>query len=226
MEYQVSVNKYMLQSELSYENSDVLSYTIYFPHFESKKFPAYINEINLELETKARLYEQYVINRLYQIAVEEYQKSKTYGYPIRIFEVYMDYQVTFNQNCALSLYFDQYEYVGGAHGRTNRFSYSWHIQEGKPIYFRDMFYETPSYKDYILNRLKQQMESQLKKSDSLYYDYYYLIISEKFSENNFYLTPEGIGIYFQEYEIAPYASGILTFKIPNSDPAVIHPICE
>ncbi|ROR22089.1 uncharacterized protein DUF3298 [Mobilisporobacter senegalensis] len=226
MEYQVTVNKYMLQSELSYENTEILIYTIYFPHFESERFAAYINEINLELETKARVYEQYVINRLYQIAVEEFQKSKTYGTPVRVFEIYMDYQVTFNQDCALSLYFDQYEYTGGPHGRTNRFSYSWDIQEGKPIYFRDLFYESPSYKEYILNRLREQIESQLKKNQNLYYEYYYIIISEKFSENNFYLTTEGIAIYFQEYDIAPFASGILIFKIPYTDPSVIRPMCQ
>lgn len=226
MDYQVLVNKYMLQSGLTYENSQVLIYTIYFPHFESNEFPVYINEINLEIETRARIYENYIVNRLYQIAVEEFRNSKINGIPVRVFEVYMDYQVTYNENCTISLYFDQYEYTGGAHGRTNRFSYSFNIQEGRPIYFRDMFFETKSYKDYILEQLKKQIESQLKAGSNTYYEYYYLIISEKFSENNFYLTHEGIAIYFQEYEIAPYASGILIFKIPYSDSAVINPICE
>ena len=224
MEYQVTVNKFMLQNNLSHEKTDVLRYTIYYPHFESLKFTDYISQINDRLEAQARAYEQYVVERLYKVAVEEYQNSVTYGRPVSVFEIHMDYQVTFNQDCALSLYFDQYEYTGGSYGRTNRFSNSWDIQEGKPIYFRDLLNEMPDYKEYVLEWVKNQIESQLNRSE--YYVYYSYAISEKFSENNFYLTPEGIAIYFQERAIAPHASGLLIFTIPYSDPAVIRPMCQ
>ena len=44
-------------------------------------------------------------------------------------------------------------------------------------------------------------------------DYPYLL-RNKFNQNHFFLRPGYIVIYYQQYEIAPYATGIPEFSIP------------
>jgi hypothetical protein len=53
------------------------------------------------------------------------------------------------------------------------------------------------------------------KSSYIYDDYKPLII-KNFDKSSFYLSPEGITIYYQQYDIAPYSSGIAEFTIPYS----------
>ena len=46
------------------------------------------------------MYEKKTVNRLYQQAMAEYEYSVANNFPIREFEVYEDYTITYNQNCA------------------------------------------------------------------------------------------------------------------------------
>ncbi|HWQ73960.1 MAG TPA: RsiV family protein, partial [Syntrophomonas sp.] len=49
------------------------------------------------------------------------------------------------------------------------------------------------------------------------------LVEQTFDVNNFYCTPQGVVVYFQQYDIAPYASGIREFLLPYNrciiDPA-------
>ena len=48
------------------------------------------------------------------------------------------------------------------------------------------------------------------------FDDYPELLRSTFQAGNFYLTPEGIVIYYQQYDIAPYSSGITEFLLPFS----------
>jgi len=52
--------------------------------------------------------------------------------------------------------------------------------------------------------------------NNIYFDDYEKNVANYFNPKSFYLVPDGIVIYFQQYEIAPYASGIPQFTIPYS----------
>lgn len=48
-----------------------------------------------------------------------YLQAVENGYPVMVYEVIAEFTVTYNQNCALSLYTDQYIFTGGAHGSNH-----------------------------------------------------------------------------------------------------------
>lgn len=213
------------KKDLLYQNEIVLSYTIKYPNFLmpstsiaiTEKCKQFINQLNMYYSIKTVMYEKYHINQLYQMAIENYEYSKANNYPVRKYEVYTTFTVTYNQDCILSLYTDQYEYTGGAHGMTKRMADSWDLIEAKRIELSDLFPGRKDYKEYSINTIMRQIEKDIASENNFYFENYAELVKENFDSKNFYLTEEGVVIYFDLYEIAPYASGILTFTIPYSE---------
>jgi len=159
------------------------------------------------------------------MAMVEYEYSMANNFPIRLFEAYVDFFVTYNQNCAISLYFDQYEYAGGAHGLTLRYSDTWNLQKSKRIDLNELFPHKSNYKEYIIDLINQQIGIEIANGNNPYFENYSQLINENFKANSFYLTKEGVAIYFQQYDIAPYATGLPTFVIPYTPQGAVPPKC-
>ena len=71
---------------------------------------------------------------------------------------------------------------------------------------------TSHYKKFILKEVKRQIE----KEPDIYFENYQALISETFDAKSYYCTSSGIILYYQQYDIAPYSSGIRKFLIPYS----------
>lgn len=223
--YQVVVREKVIQQDMYYKNHIILKYTIKYPHFISSYAQTFLDKLNAFYRTRAVMYERSNIMNLYQMAMVEYEYSVANDFPIRQFEAYVDYEVTYNRNCALSLYFDQYEYAGGAHGLTIRSSDSWNIQKSKKIELADLFPVKNHLKEQLAGIIIARIDEGNQKEESIYFEDYAKLVRDTFKINNFYLTPEGLVIYFQEYDIAPYSSGLPTFVIPYSPGGPIVPKC-
>lgn len=223
--YQVIVREKVLQQDMYYKNNIIMRYTIKYPRFISDTYQTLANKLNTLYRTKAIMYERSNIMNLYQMAMVEYEYSIANNFPVRQFEAYVNYIVTYNQNCILSLYFDQYEYAGGAHGLTVRYSDTWNLPKSKRMELSDFFPHRNNYREYIIQTIEKQIETELANGDSMYFENYAQLMNENFKPNNFYLTEEGLVIYFQQYDIAPYASGIPTFVIPYGPTSVVLPKC-
>lgn len=208
-----------------YKNTIIMRYTIKYPHFISETYQTLMNKLNSLYRTKAVMYERSNIMNLYQMAMVEYEYSIANNYPVRQFEAYVDYTVTYNQNCTLSLYFDQYEYAGGAHGLTFRYSDSWNLQKSKRIELSDLFPHKAHYRDYLIQVIDNRIELELSGESTMYFENYAQLVTETLKANNFYLTKEGVVIYFQQYDIAPYSSGLPTFLIPYGSGGAAAPRC-
>ena len=202
-----------------------MRYNIKYPQFISEKYQMLANKLNSLYRTKALMYERSNITNLYQMAMVEYEYSMANNFPIRLFEAYVDFFVTYNQNCAISLYFDQYEYAGGAHGLTLRYSDTWNLQKSKRIDLNELFPHKSNYKEYIIDLINQQIGIEIANGNNPYFENYSQLINENFKANSFYLTKEGVAIYFQQYDIAPYATGLPTFVIPYTPQGAVPPKC-
>lgn len=212
--YNIEVNEKVLQQDMYYKNQVIMKYTIKYPQFKSLYLQTALDKINAFYRTRAKMYEKTNIMNLYQMAMVEYEYSVANNFPVRQFEAFTDYNVTYNQSCAISLYFDQYEYAGGAHGLTTRSSDSWNVLKSKKIELTDIFPHRSDVRDYMISNILEQIEQEIQTGDSPYFEDYKRLVNENFKLNNFYLTKEGVVLYFQQYDIAPYASGIPEFVIP------------
>lgn len=126
------------------------------------------------------------------------------GFPLEIGrEDILTYQVT------------QDYYLGGPHGLYVINYYNFDRKSGKLIGIRDI---VPADKE---KEVLKQMEEQLcrdwnaKDVDDLREQTGILMMSELFLTNNFLLKKDSIEFLFNQYEIAPYAAGLISVTIPS-----------
>ncbi|MCM1035026.1 MAG: DUF3298 and DUF4163 domain-containing protein [Paludibacter sp.] len=108
---------------------------------------------------------------------------------------------------------EQYVYMGGAHGVSNRFFYNYDLTTGALLAETDLFIE--NYRSHLIQLLRDNLiaqndefesESDLSESD---YE-----LEKIVPNNNFYITDEGITWVFNPYDIAPYAYGETEITVP------------
>lgn len=116
----------ILRGELKYHNTVVLTYKITYPEITSPNCFG-IDIFNRYNKNKALKLEKYTKEVLYKDAVDLYKYNTANGYPIMEYEVYSEFEITYNKNDLISLYYDQYIFSGGAHGNTIRSSQTWNL---------------------------------------------------------------------------------------------------
>lgn len=203
--------KNIFENELYYRGSLILKYKIEYPKMISNNMGA--NRFNQYNYTKALQLKQYVESELFKEAKETYDYNVSNGYPIMVYEIISNYTITYNQDPLVSLYSDEYIYSGGAHGNTIRSSQNWNIHSGNQFPLENLFNHNCSYILYILKEINKQIEQQITDGVNYYFENYCNLVLTTIDLNNFYLEPKYIIIFFQQYDIAPYSSGIPTFLI-------------
>ncbi len=226
MDYDLQVENFTIEKEMYYKNTLVLSFKISYPQFRSSCFAAAVNEMNRYYKTKAFSFKRYCERQMYPAAVKEYEYSVANGFPVRKHEAQVDYTITYQQDCAVSLYFDQYQFTGGAHGNTVRYSQTWNLQTGCRIRLEQLFPCQANYKIFLIQTINSQIAEQIQNGHNDYFENYSELVADTFQPESFYLTPEGLAVYFQQYDIAPYSSGIPVFIIPYSECTVVRPVCK
>ncbi len=221
----VVVEKVVLESELSYKGIAVLHYKIEYPQFSGIYFQRMLSELNMLYKARALTYQQACMQQLFYDASAQYDEAQANDYPFHMFEAYVTFEVTYNTDCTLSLYFDRYEFRGGAHGGTTRYSDTWNLQRECCMLLCDYFASSTNYKAYSIQTINNQIAAQVKSESGSYFDDYEKLVARYFNPRSFYLTMEGVVIYYQQYEIAPYASGIPVFTLPYENGCVIRPRC-
>jgi len=210
MQSMISVNKVVLKDEMKYKGTTLLTYQIEYPEFKSVNYQLSLAVINKYYKAKAMKYKKYCETELFRMAVEQYKGDIANNFPVRVFEAVLSDTVTYSAACVISLYFDQYEYTGGAHGNTVRSSQTWNLQSCTMIPLSKLFRCGIDYEAIIL----AFVEKEIEKNPDIYFENYKKLIRSTFHKKSFYCTPDSIVIYYQQYDIAPYSSGIREFAIP------------
>lgn len=180
--------------------------------------------INTKIEAELAAFMKDNKYRLFPQAVELYKESIEKGYPVRPFESVLNYTVTYNTADYLSMYSDRYEYTGGAHGNTLRRSSTYDLRTGRTLPLEAFFPRGFDYATVFLEAILTEAR-RIMETEPVFFENYEELIVKYFDPDNYYLTEKGVAIYYQQYEIAPYSTGIVVFEIPyESINKVIHPI--
>lgn len=202
------IEKKTIENELTYKGTVIVKYRIEYPQFFSSCYPTcHFNALNLK---QALDLEKYAKETLFPDSQKQYDYNVANGYPTMVYELIFEYTITCNQAPIISLYQDQYTFTGGAHGSTVRTSQNWDLECNKQFTLHDVFAKKPNYMLSILQQINQQIQA---KGTDLFFDNYCNLVLETFEPSQFYLTPTSVIIYFQQYDIAPYSTGIPTFEI-------------
>lgn len=141
-----------------------------------------------------------------EIAVKDKESFQEEAWSFHPYQININYDIH-SYNDIVSLTFDYYQYTGGAHGLSYRYSYNIDSKTGELLKLNDFLKRTKLTLEDINNKTKEILKSQPN-------DYYFDLDLIKISEDqNYYLEDSAIVIYFQQYEIAPYAFGFPEIKI-------------
>ena len=205
-----------LSSILYYKDIPVFRYSIRYPVFTSDCSRAAAARINAHYADLAAGKEDYCRTVLYPQAVEAARYIQDNHPPFEMYGFTTDYEVTFNSGCITSLYTDESAYMGGAHGSVTRSSDTWDFASGKRLQLGDFYPGQPFFSQGIIQQIENQAALVIKSSGSPYYEDYPALLYSAFRADSFFLTQDGVVIYYQQYDIAPYGAGIPEFLIPFS----------
>ncbi len=123
-----------------------------------------------------------------------------------MYQAFQNFVVTYNENDMLSLAIDQYSYTGGAHDSTIRTGFTFSLKDGKVFTLEDLLKEkSPNYKV----ELDKLVAKDLKDING-----YYGTFKGLNADAEYVIKPDGLAVFFQQYEYTPFAAGIPTFLIP------------
>ena len=152
-------------------------------------------EFNLNVK-KQNFFEQYISSN------EALYNSKNTG-PNLNWESLQFMHILYNDNHFLTFYIISYAFTGGAHGLETSEFYVVDLQRGKIVTLSDIF--TTGYE----KQLPSMITAKFKEMNSLRADQKLsaagFFIDDVLPNENFYMTGQGIGFFYNHYEIAPYA---------------------
>lgn len=213
-----------IQSKFSYKSDEILSLEMNYPQIEHASNEKIQGTLNTYYQNAAKDFYNQAYGFMYS-ALDDYKNAAQTDYPFHLYESVQKYTVTMNENCRLSMFFDRYSYSGGAHGNTIRVSDNWDLQTGRKLKLKNLFKNTNNFRKLVLDQILLLADEQMRK-DPIYFEDYRELIVKNFNAENFYLTPKGINVFYQQYEIGPYSSGIIVFEIPYKSLGIQPPACS
>ena len=124
---------------------------------------------------------------------------------------FQSYYALFWDNDILSVWVMSENYLGGAHGDRWLKSFNVNIQTGE-------FYETPGalFKDAQAGtkKITDTILADIKKRPDFYFPEAAQTVKDKRGAYSYYLDGQDLVVYFDLYELIPYAGGMPEFRFP------------
>lgn len=121
------------------------------------------------------------------------------------------FEVTLLTDHFLSILENDYQYAGGAQPDTSSKAHTFSLQTGRELTLESLFIKPRAdiekqIKAYIIEEIK-------KHPDDYYPDAAFTISNMSLESFRFFLSKEGITVFFNPFEISPYARGIVKFPL-------------
>ncbi|MBN2852314.1 MAG: DUF3298 and DUF4163 domain-containing protein [Clostridia bacterium] len=109
-----------------------------------------------------------------------------------------------------------YTYTGGAHGLETTYSYTFRLNDGTQVAFKELFDKNYDF----ITAINKEISDNKYTFTGGFDEYVYQVEDFKgITENTkFYIKDNSIVIYYNPYEIAAYAAGYLEFRISDMIP--------
>ena len=128
-------------------------------------------------------------------------------------DIQLDTVVTLQRESLLSLYTDTAERCGGRR-LTLRRSETWDLSDGSLLSLSQLFSGGSSWRSRLLRNAADQIRQQQELGVARYHPDWQRRLRTAFSADHFYLTEQGLCLFYQLYSIAPAAEGIPVFTLP------------
>ncbi len=141
----------------------------------------------------------------------DYQEFSFGGFDMP-WELYCSSEVTYANEKLFSVSLNSYRFTGGAHPNTFTSMFNFDLDGGRLLSVDDIVVDYEAFKKIAeeIFRFERQIDPEVPLQEAGFF-------MESFQlSTNFAFTSEGIKLYYNPYEIAPYAAGITEIIIPYS----------
>lgn len=109
-----------------------------------------------------------------------------------------------------------YQYTGGAHGGTFVTCRNYRLEDGSVVTLDEYF--KPGYEKVLIPILEKKLleYAECSSRDELD-DHGYFSNEPMFVSDNFEIRQDTIAFIYNQYDIAPYSTGITTLSVPNDE---------
>ena len=185
-----------------------------YPVIENKDNNAFIAAVNEQYKQDAEAFVS-DMEAEFKDTAEEMLSFMGKNYSPMVFT--RSFEVGLNQNNLLSITELDYANTGGAHPNTLRTSRTFNLAENKELTLSEVLGKNAADTDSFV---KEKFDAYVKETIGEYIDYYEEYSEEMLSAVNFRLTEDALVLYYNPYDILPYAAGVPTVEVPYTDTAV------
>ena len=185
-----------------------------YPVIENKDNNAFIAAVNEQYKQDAEAFVSDA-EAEFKDTAEEMLSFMGKNYSPMVFT--RSFEVGLNQNNLLSITELDYANTGGAHPNTLRTSRTFNLAENKELTLSEVLGKNAADTDSFV---KEKFDAYVKETIGEYIDYYEEYSEEMLSAVNFRLTEDALVLYYNPYDILPYAAGVPTVEVPYTDTAV------
>lgn len=200
-----------LESKEVKYNDKFLKLNITIPQLVGERDNQFIKNFNQDMLRSAKTHKQKMIE-LSKSCNKDLKKDNLNHIS---FEYHENFSTVETIRPYSTLVFFRYQYSGGAHGISDINYLTLDLENGKIIKLSDFFNSKVDYKSVLDQLIKKQISKSDKDKDFFHENSEVCLIKD---DHPFFFDVDGnLNIVFNVYEIAPYSSGIIYFKIPSNE---------
>lgn len=112
----------------------------------------------------------------------------------------------------IALYYNDYSYTGGVHGSYGYTGRIFDTETGERLTLDMLAPDLDAFKTWLTAAMVEKVNSDDELKQSLTVDDVEAALAALIREGSWYLDGDGLTVFSDIYEIAPYAAGIISFK--------------
>ena len=213
----IQLQSFTAEREWTIEGIPVLTAAVSVP----EPVPAADNvsrRIRRYYQLQCRSFLHYCEKWLLPLAEAEYRAELAVSAPLPCFHAALEYRVTWQDRELLSLYTQSREVTLPGQTLLTRRGDTWDLAAGYPIPLSDFFPARSPWKQQLMALAAEEIQRQERAGIAQYHLRRPQDLRRRFNSQNYYLTREGLTVFFPMYAIAPSAEGIPAFTIPYAQP--------
>ena len=207
----VAVRPVPKERVLTLEGEPVLTVSLRFPAPEGDTPP--LRRIGRCFARQARAWQARWEGPLYAMACAALTGAREQSRPFVPWTAALDFTVTRNGGGLLSLHTDAAERHGAARPLLIRSGETWDLSSGTPVPLSALFPPRAHWRRQVLAAVKAQCAGRAASGEFLFYEDWSRRAAADFDPDNFYLTEDGIVVFYPLHTLCPAAEGIPEFPL-------------
>lgn len=198
-------------------NKDIINISINYPVIKNEKNIETLEKINNYYAEFAKNYISKIESEEKDFAQDDFESAKEDNRNFMPHEYARDVELKYNGKL-LSFLNTQYMNTGGAHPNSVQEGDTFDLATGEKLTLENVIGKN---KDEVKNIVLEKVITEIKKVEGTdefyYYESYKDDVVSTFNSEDYFITDDGVYIFYQQYSIAPYVAGFPTFMLSNEE---------